>query len=84
MKKLPRPITPIAVPLRDGLTAADIEARSARVVFDADGSGLRKQWTWINRDAAWLVHDPNHTGKVDSALPTHGSPGVAFRRSPRR
>ena len=84
LKKLPRPITPIAVPLRDGLTAADIEARSARVVFDADGSGLRKHWTWINRDAAWLVHDPNNTGKVDSALPTHGSPGVAFRRSPCR
>lgn len=73
IRKLPRPVTPIAVPLRDGLTATDIEARTASVAFDADGTGLQKKWTWINRDAAWLVHDPKHTGKVHSALQLFGN-----------
>ena len=73
LKKLPRPITPIAVPLRDGLTARDIEARSASVAFDADGTGLQKKWTWINSDAAWLVHDPKQSGKVTSALQMFGN-----------
>src|SRR5262249_1774721 len=38
LAKLPRPITPIAIPLRDGLAARELENRSARVAFDADGS----------------------------------------------
>jgi tetratricopeptide (TPR) repeat protein len=73
MKNLPRPITPIAVPLRAGLTAADLEDRNASVTFDADGTGLRKKWTWTTKDAAWLVHDPKHTGKVTSALQLFGN-----------
>jgi tetratricopeptide (TPR) repeat protein len=76
LNKLPRPVTPIAVPLKDGVTAADIEDRAARVPFDADGTGLRKQWTWINSGAAWLVYDPKSTGRVDSALSMFG--GVTF------
>ncbi|MCI0699825.1 MAG: tetratricopeptide repeat protein, partial [Planctomycetia bacterium] len=73
LKKLPRPITPIAIPLRDGLTANDIENRSASVAFDADGTGLQKKWTWINSNAAWLVHDPKQSGKVTSALQMFGN-----------
>jgi hypothetical protein len=73
LNKLPRPVTPIAVPLKDGLTAADLEDRTARVTFDADGTGLQKQWTWINPRAAWLVYDPNRTGKVNSALSMFGN-----------
>ncbi|MBY0461267.1 MAG: hypothetical protein K2V38_28415, partial [Gemmataceae bacterium] len=73
LKKLPRPITPIAVPLKNGLTAVDLEDRTARVAFDADGTGLKKEWTWINPNAAWLVHDPKRTGKVTSALQMFGS-----------
>jgi hypothetical protein len=34
---------------------------------------LQKQWTWINPRAAWLVYDPNRTGKVDSALSMFGN-----------
>ena len=41
--KLPYPVTPIAVPLADGLTTADLEAPDARVTFDADGSGLGRR-----------------------------------------
>ncbi len=73
LKKLPRPITPIAIPLRDGLTASDLEDHSASVAFDADGTGLQKNWTWINSNAAWLVHDPKHSGKVTSALQMFGN-----------
>jgi hypothetical protein len=73
LRKLPRPVTPIAVPLRDGLTARDIEARTAAVAFDADGTGLRKKWTWVTSDAAWLVHDPGRSGKITSGLHLFGS-----------
>jgi tetratricopeptide (TPR) repeat protein len=73
LAKLPRPVTPIAVPLLDGLTAADIENRNASVAFDADGTGLQKKWTWINGNAAWLVIDAKKTGKVDSSLQLFGN-----------
>jgi hypothetical protein len=73
LRKLPRPVTPIAIPLHDGLKAIDIEDRTASVAFDADGSGLQKKWTWINRDAAWLVYDPKQSGKIDSGLQLFGN-----------
>jgi hypothetical protein len=77
INKLPRAVTPIAVPLKDGLKASDLEDRAASVAFDADGSGLKRNWTWIDpKNAAWLVHDPKRTGKVDSALQMFG--GVTF------
>jgi hypothetical protein len=73
MSSIPRPITPIVIPLREGLTASDLEDRSARVAFDADGTGLKKSWTWITNDAGWLVYDPHCSGKVGSALQMFGS-----------
>lgn len=73
LKRLPRPITPIAVPLRDGLRAADLADPEARVRFDADGTALPRRWTWITPDAAWLVHDPKGTGRIDSALQLFGN-----------
>ncbi len=76
LKKLPRPVTPIAVPLRDGLKASDLEDKTARVAFDADGSGLKKEWTWITKDAGWLVYDPKGRGDVTSGLQLFG--GVSF------
>lgn len=73
LAKLPRPVTPIAVPLADGLTAADLEDPTAAVVFDADGTGVKRKWTWVTPKAAWLVYDPKGSGKVDSALQLFGS-----------
>jgi hypothetical protein len=73
LRKLPRPITPIAVPLEDGLSASDLLDRKARVAFDADGSGLKRRWTWLTPKAGWLVHDPRRTGKVTSGLQLFGS-----------
>lgn len=71
---IPRPITPIAIPLRPGLTAADLLNSSAAVAFDADGAnrpGVR--WTWITTQAGWLVYDREHTGQIDSALQLFGN-----------
>jgi hypothetical protein len=68
-----RAISPIVIPLREGLTASDLEDPSANVAFDADGTGLQKRWTWISKNAGWLVNDPHHTGKVTSALQFFGN-----------
>ena len=76
MERVPRPITPIVIPLRNNLAAGDLENHSANVGFDADGTGFQKRWTWITRDGGWLVCDPHHTGKVTSALQLFG--GVTF------
>jgi hypothetical protein len=73
LQKLPKPITPVVIPLRDGLALGDLLDTAARVPFDADGSGLPQTWTWISRDAAWLVHDPQHKGKVTSGLQLFGN-----------
>ena len=71
--KIPRPITPIAVALRAGLTADEIEHRTASVAFDADGSGEPKHWSWIHANAGWLVYDSQGSGQIDSALQMFGS-----------
>jgi tetratricopeptide (TPR) repeat protein len=73
LQKLPRPITPVVVPLRSGLTASDLVDRRARVRFDADGSGLREAWTWFTPDAGILVYDPHRQGKITSALQWFGN-----------
>jgi hypothetical protein len=67
----PRPVSPIVVPLRSDLRAADLEDRSARVTFDADGSGQRKRWTWITTNGAWLVYQ--RPASIDSALQLFGN-----------
>jgi hypothetical protein len=73
LAKLPRPVTPIAVPLRPGLTARDLEDLNASVAFDADGTGLKTRWTWITPQAGWLVYDPKASGQVTSALQMFGN-----------
>ena len=72
-RKLPRPVTPIAIPLRDGLNASDLEDRNAMVRFDADGSGLIRKWSWITQDAGWLVFDRQGKGEITSALQMFGN-----------
>ena len=66
-------ITPIVIPRADGLTAYDIADDEASVLFDADGSGIPKRWTWIRSNAAWLVFDRRGTGQVSSSLQLFGS-----------
>jgi hypothetical protein len=73
LAKLPRPITPIAIPLRDGLAARDLLDRAARVAFDLDGSGLPQHWTWTTKEAGWLVYDRRGKGEVNSGLQLFGN-----------
>jgi hypothetical protein len=73
LEKIVRAVTPIAVPLKDGLGALDVTNADARVVFDADGTGFARSWTWITPDAAWLVFDKHDTRRVTSALQLFGN-----------
>jgi tetratricopeptide (TPR) repeat protein len=73
LRALPRPITPIAIPLRDELAPRDVLDPLARVRFDADGSGLRLEWSWITSDAGWLVYDAEGKGAITSALQWFGN-----------
>jgi hypothetical protein len=73
LQRLPRPVTPIVIPLSGGLHAADLEDPSARVAFDLDGSGLPQEWTWTTRAAAWLVWDPARRGEIRSGLELFGN-----------
>lgn len=73
LDRLPRAITPIAVPLRDHVPAAAIHDASARVRFDADGSGIKREWSWLGDDAAWLVSDTEGRGEIASALQLFGN-----------
>ena len=73
LSRMPRPITPLAIPLRPHLSALDITDFEAGVLFDADGSGIAKRWTWITPDAGWLVFDRRGTPQIDSALQLFGN-----------
>jgi len=61
---LGRAVTPIIIPLRDDLVLQEMIDNTARVRFDADGSGILREWTWITPNAGWLVYAP------DGARPT--------------
>jgi tetratricopeptide (TPR) repeat protein len=73
LARMMRPITPVAIPLRPGLAAMDITDFDANVLFDADGSGIAKRWTWITPDAGWLVFDKRGTRQIGSALQLFGN-----------
>ena len=73
MESKPRAITPIAIPLEDDLPLSAIVDPLARVRFDADGSALGGEWTWITPRAGWLVYDWNDRGEITSALQLFGN-----------
>jgi hypothetical protein len=73
LRSMPRPITPIAVPLVDGLEDKPLVDPLARVAFDADGTGLVREWTWLSQEAGWLVYDARGNGTITSALQWFGS-----------
>jgi len=73
LQQLPRPITPIVVPLIDTADPATLVDRTARVRFDADGSGEPRDWTWITGDAGWLVFDADGSGRIGSAVQWFGN-----------
>jgi tetratricopeptide (TPR) repeat protein len=68
-----RAITPLAIPLEDDVPPGAIRDLQTTVRFDADGSGLIRSWTWISPAAGWLVHDPERSGRITSALQWFGN-----------
>jgi tetratricopeptide (TPR) repeat protein len=72
LARVPRPITPIAIPMSDSATIKTIIDLNAAVPFDADGSGRRRAWTWITDQAGWLVYDASGRGQITSALQWFG------------
>ena len=73
VSKIVRPITPIAIPLGSNTAWWAVEARDTSVLFDADGSGIAEQWSWIRPSAGWLVYDHQAEGKITSALQMFGN-----------
>ena len=73
LDSLPRSITPLVIPLRDGATLDHLIDARARVSFDADGSGRRLRWTWFTPDAGVLVYDPRGSRRITSALQWFGN-----------
>jgi tetratricopeptide (TPR) repeat protein len=73
LKNRPRAITPLAIPLEDNLPPSAIVDPLARARFDADGSALDREWTWITPQAGWLVYDWNDRGEITSALQLFGN-----------
>lgn len=73
LAKMPRAITPIVIPLQDGLSLREVFDENAGVAFDLDGSGVLRSWGWIKPTAAWLVHDPSHSEQITSALQMFGN-----------
>lgn len=71
---LPRMVTPIIVPVGDDAVNLDaLVDQNARVRFDLDGTGRQLEWPWITTNAAWLVFDPQQTGKITSSVQMFGS-----------
>lgn len=71
---LPRAVTPIVIPVsNEGRSLESLVDPSARVRFDLDGSGRQLEWPWITPNAAWLVFDPQQTGKITSSIQMFGN-----------
>ena len=66
-------ITPLVIPLNEGLALDNLLDRDAAVAFDLDGSGMARKWRWITPHAAWLVWDPAGKGEITSGLQLFGS-----------
>lgn len=73
LDRLPRAITPVAIPLGESVAAEHVADLDAQVWFDADGSGRARRWTWIAPSAGWLVYDADGRGEITSALQLFGN-----------
>jgi tetratricopeptide (TPR) repeat protein len=73
LRAMPRAITPIVIPLSGDLPLDRVRDPLARVRFDADGTGLKLEWSWITADAGWLVYDPRPRPSITSALQWFGN-----------
>ncbi len=72
-KKLGVSISPIIFPLRAETSLAGLLDTTKTVQFDLEGNGLPAAWPWVNPGAAFLVWDPQHTGRITSGRQLFGS-----------
>ncbi len=75
-KRLPkrsRLTSPILIPTDTTTDLSGLVNPTAAVPFDLDGSGLQRRWGWIRTNAAWLVWDPQRTGRITSGLQLFGN-----------
>lgn len=72
LERKPRMVTPIVVPLKEGLPVSQVMSQRA-VNFDVIGVGTRAYSPWPSPDAAWLVYDSNGSGKITSGLQLFGT-----------
>jgi hypothetical protein len=70
---MPRAITPILIPLFPFNDFGELLNPNAHVAFDLDGTGVAGQWAWITPRAAWLVYDPECSGRITSGLQMFGN-----------
>lgn len=74
LRALPRPVTPIVVPLTSAASSlSELIDEGSEVRFDLDGSGDDKRWGWVRPEAALLVWDPAQRGDIHSGLQLFGS-----------
>jgi tetratricopeptide (TPR) repeat protein len=72
IKKIPRPITPIIIPMdRHTKTYNSLIDGNNFVRFDLDGSGNKESWQWPNKRAGWLVYTKGEA--IKSGLQMFGS-----------
>lgn len=73
ISRIPRAITPIAVPLGKDHSLEAVIDREVAVKFDLDGTGIKKRWQWIKPTAGWLVYDKTGNKEIGSALQLFGN-----------
>jgi hypothetical protein len=73
VSRMPRAVTPLLVPLEDGLALGQLVNRQAAVPFDLDGSGVLRKWNWPTPKAGWLAYDPDGRREVRSGLQLFGA-----------
>lgn len=75
MEELPpcNAITPLVVPLDDAQCLDQVIDRGASIQFDFDGTGRAQTVEWIASNAAFLVWDPDRTGRITSGRQFFGS-----------
>ncbi len=67
LESVPRMVTPIAIPLKRNCTLHEMLIQK-EVSFDLDGFGKKRYAQWLSPNAAWLVFNPDSSGKIDSGL----------------
>ena len=75
LEDLPPPgmITPLVVSFAPHTRLADLLLPDHRVLFDLDGNGVEEAWPWVRPEAALLVWDPEHEGRIRDARQMFGT-----------